>query len=105
MTTDQAHDQIPTLTEQMIANGRTIRKNVKKLEMYLLVLVGICLANLVFRNAETMWDYVFKVGGAVFLIIYHIAVRRWARALPPPRRGAGSSMAGRAGGNTTSKVF
>lgn len=76
----------------------------KRVEMCLLVVVGVCLANLVFRNAETMWDYVFKIGGAVFLITYHIAVRRWARALPPPRRGAGSSMAGRAGGGTTSKV-
>lgn len=27
MTTDQAHDQIPTLTEQLMANGRTILKN------------------------------------------------------------------------------
>lgn len=74
--------------------------NVKKLEMCLLVVVGVCLANLVFRNAETMWDYVFKIGGAVFLIIYHIAVRRWARssALPPPQRGTGSSMIGGAGG-------
>ena len=72
--------------------------NVKKVEMCLLVVVGVCLANLVFRNAETMWDYVFKVGGAVFLIIYHLAIRRWARALPPPQRGTGSLMTGAAGG-------
>lgn len=72
--------------------------NVKKVEMCLLVVAGVCLANLVFRNAETMWDHVFRVGGAIFLIIYHIAVRRMAWALPPPQRGTGSSMTGGGGG-------
>ncbi len=72
--------------------------NVKKVEMYLLVPVGVCLANLVFWNAESMLDYVFKIGGAVVLITYHIAVRRIVGALPPPQQGTGSSMTGGAGG-------
>lgn len=80
-----------------VPNVKFSARDLKKIEMWLSLAVGIVLANLVFGNAETTLDYVFRICGAMGLIAYHIAVRRIVRALPPPPQGTGSMADGAAG--------
>ena len=83
-----------------VPNAKFSAKDIKKIELWLFLAVSIVLANLVFRNAETTLDYVFRICGAMGLIAYHIAVRRIVRALPPPPQGTGSMADGASGAVT-----
>ena len=80
-----------------VPNAKFSAKDIKKIELWLFLAVSIVLANLVFRNAETTLDYVFRICGAIGLIAYHLAVRHMVRALPPPPQGSGSMADGAAG--------